>query len=174
MAHVIEPAATARSKCRGCGNSIDRDVLRFGERIANVFGGGEATLWFHLQCAAYKRPQALLSVLGDSALTEPEAARLRADAERGIASRRLPRIDGADVAGGARARCRQCHEMIGKGEWRIPLVIFAEGAFHRRGFVHAKCAREYFDAADVLERACHFTAGLSERDVEALRRVLTP
>src|SRR5262245_6891047 len=127
MAHVIEPAATARSKCRGCGAQIEREALRFGERIANVFGGGEATLWFHLQCAAYERPEALLTVLGDAALAIDEAAKLRADAERGIALRRLPRIDGADVAGGARARCRQCHEMIVKGERRIPVVIFAEG-----------------------------------------------
>jgi hypothetical protein len=174
MAHVIEPATTGRSKCRGCGEAIDQGELRFGERIANVFGGGEATLWFHLQCAAFKRPETLLTVLPDERLTGTEIAKLRADAERGIAHRRLPRIDGADVAGGARARCRHCHEMIAKGEWRIALVIFAEGAFHRRGFVHARCARDYFETTDVLDRVRRFATGLTERDVEAIRRALVP
>ncbi|HET6472106.1 MAG TPA: hypothetical protein VFG38_09695 [Pseudomonadales bacterium] len=176
MAHVIEPALTGRSKCRGCGAAIGQGTLRFGERIANVFGEREATLWFHLQCAAYKRPEALLTVLPDGRLTEAERARLRADTERSVAHRRLPRIAGADVASGARARCRHCRDTIAKGEWRIALAIFAEGAFHARGFVHVRCARAYFEAPDevVIERVCRFAAGLGERDIEALRRAFAP
>jgi len=176
MAHVIEPAATGRSKCRGCGAAIEQGTLRFGERIANVFGAGEATLWFHLQCAAYKRPESLLMALPNEPTAQIDAAKLRADAERSLAHRRLPRIDGADVSPGARARCRHCRETIAKDEWRIPLVIFAEGAFHRRGFVHARCARDYFEApdADVVERIRRFATGLTERDVEAIRRALAP
>jgi hypothetical protein len=176
MVHVIEPAATGRSKCRGCGAAIEQGALRFGERIANVFGGGEATLWFHPQCAAYKRPETLLTVLPDARLPDDAAARLRADAEQSLAHRRLARIAGADVAPGARARCRHCREMIVKGEWRLPLVMFAEGAFHARGFVHARCARGYFEAPDddVMARVRRFAAGLTERDVEAIRRALTP
>ena len=176
MAHVIEPAATGRAKCRGCGAPIEQGTLRFGERIANVFGGRDSTLWFHLQCAAFKRPESLLLVLADARLSDTEAVRLRADAERSIAHRRLPRIAGADVAPGARARCRHCREMIVKDEWRIPLAIFAEGAFHSRGFVHVRCARDYFEAPDdiVVERVRKFAAGLTERDVEAIRRALAP
>ena len=176
MAHVIEPAATGRSKCRGCGAAIEQGALRFGERIANVFGGREATLWFHLQCAAYKRPESLLTVLPDPRLADAEIARLRADADGSIAHRRLVRIAGADVAPGARARCRHCRDMIVKGEWRIPLVIFAEGAFHPRGFVHVRCARDHFEAADdaVMARVARFAAGLTERDIEAIRRALAP
>ena len=176
MAHVIEPAATGRSKCRGCGAAIEQGTLRFGERIANVFGGGEATLWFHLQCAAYKRPEALLMVLPNAPTPHIETAKLRHDAERSAAHRRLPRIDGADVSPGARARCRHCREAIAKGDWRIPLVIFAEGAFHARGFVHARCARDYFEAPDdvVVERIRRFANGLTERDIEAIRRALAP
>jgi hypothetical protein len=176
MAHVIEPAATGRSKCRGCGAAIEQGALRFGERIANVFGGRDATLWFHLQCAAYKRPESLLLVLPDAPLAQDESVKLRGDAERSLLRRRLPRINGADVAPGARARCRHCHELIVKDEWRIPLVVFAEGAFHPRGFVHVRCARDHFEAGEdeVIERVRRFGAGLTERDIAAIRRALAP
>jgi len=63
MTHVIEPAKTGRAKCRGCDRPIAKDELRFGERVANAFGDGETTLWFHLQCAAYKRPEPFLEAL---------------------------------------------------------------------------------------------------------------
>src|SRR3954470_8984785 len=119
MSHVIQTAPTARSKCRGWGKLIAQGALRFGERIPNPFAKGETTLWFHLQCAAYKRPEALLEPLPDATLPADEAVKLRVDAERSIALHRLPRIDGADRASGARARCHGCREMIVKGEWRI-------------------------------------------------------
>jgi hypothetical protein len=51
--HLIEPAATGRSKCRGCGEAIAAGVLRFGETVPNAFGEGDATHWFHLDCGAF-------------------------------------------------------------------------------------------------------------------------
>ena len=63
MAHVVEHAATGRAMCRGCGNKILKDELRFGEKEPNAFGEGEMTLWFHLPCAAYKRPGPFLEML---------------------------------------------------------------------------------------------------------------
>src|SRR5690606_867987 len=48
MSHVIEHAASGRAKCRGCGEKIDKDELRFGEKEPNTFGDGEMTLWFHV------------------------------------------------------------------------------------------------------------------------------
>ena len=59
MAHVFEPASSARSKCRGCGRAIAKGEIRFGERLANPFAEGEMTHWFHPLCAAYKRPEAM-------------------------------------------------------------------------------------------------------------------
>jgi len=38
MPHVIEPATSARAKCRGCDLKIDKGELRFGERQPNAFG----------------------------------------------------------------------------------------------------------------------------------------
>jgi Poly(ADP-ribose) polymerase and DNA-Ligase Zn-finger region len=174
MPHVIEAATSGRAKCRGCGGTIQQGTLRFGERIANPFGGGEATLWFHLQCAAYRRPEALLEILDGANLPTADAAKLRADAQLGIALHRLPRIDGVGLSTGARARCRDCHEMIVKGEWRIPIVFFAEGAFHRRGFVHVGCASHYFETSDLIERLRHFQADLDPGQVHAIRRALEP
>ena len=170
--NLIEPAPTNRSKCRGCGKSIDRGELRFGEQLPNPFGRGEVTLWFHLRCAAFKRPAPFLETLRDTNLHVSDAERLREGAERGIALRRLPRIDGAEKATGARARCRHCHEMIVKDEWRIPLVFFEEGAFNRRGFIHVACSKDYFETADVLDRLQRFGANLVDRDLDELHDVL--
>lgn len=172
MPHVIEAATTGRAKCRGCGAMIAQQTLRFGERISNPFGGGEATLWFHLQCAAYRRPEALLTILDAVDLPPVEAAKLRADAQLGITRHRLSRIDGVDRSTGARARCHQCHELIAKGEWRIAIVFFAEGAFHRRGFVHVACAARYFETPDLIQRLHHFAPGLEPADLDAIRGAL--
>ena len=56
MPHVIETASSGRAKCRGCGEKIAAGELRFGERLPNPFAEGETTHWFHLECAAFKRP----------------------------------------------------------------------------------------------------------------------
>src|SRR5215467_5200193 len=60
MGHVIEPAATGRSKCRACGRAIAKDDLRFGEELPNPFADGFIRLWFHVPCAAFRRPAAFL------------------------------------------------------------------------------------------------------------------
>ena len=65
MAHVMESAKTGRAKCRGCDRRIEKGEIRFGERVPNAFGEGETTLWFHVRCAAYKRPQPFLEALPD-------------------------------------------------------------------------------------------------------------
>jgi hypothetical protein len=70
--HVFEPAASGRSKCRGCGRFIARGEIRFGECLPNLFGEGEMTSWFHLKCAAYKRPQPFLEALGEQPADVPD------------------------------------------------------------------------------------------------------
>lgn len=63
MSSVIEPAKTGRAACRGCRKRIAAGELRLGEGAPSSFGEGESMLWFHLPCAAYKRPEALLAAL---------------------------------------------------------------------------------------------------------------
>lgn len=145
MPHVFEPAPSARAKCRGCGRAITRGELRFGERIPNPFAEGETTLWFHLLCAAYKRPEPLLAALTESGAAVPEHETLAAQARATLAHRRLPRIDGAERAPSSQARCRHCKEPIARDTWRIALVFHEDGRFSPGGYVHLACRRAYFE-----------------------------
>ncbi len=168
MPHVIEPAASGRAKCRGCGAPIAGGELRFGERLPNPFADGETTLWFHLECAALKRPEPFLEALTTRTSPIDDAERLEGEARLGIAHRRLPRVDGAERAPSGRARCRSCREVIAKGAWRISLVFFEEGRFAPSGYVHARCSRAYFETTDVLPRLRRFAPALSEDDLREL------
>ena len=178
MPHVIEHASSGRAKCRGCDVKIGKDELRFGEKAPNAFGEGEMTLWFHLPCAAYKRPEPFLELLGgveteDIAADEMSAAHaLKPAAEFGIAHRRLPRLDKVDRAPTGRATCRQCREPIEKDSWRIGLMFFEEYRFQPSGFIHAACAAEYFGTTDLLERVLHFNPALEPGELEAIEAAL--
>lgn len=173
MAHVIEPASSGRAKCRGCNDRIVKDELRLGERQPNPFGDGEMTLWFHLVCAAYKRPQPLLEALEATTATVDRREWLQSQAEQSQAHRRLPRIDGAQRAPTGRARCRCCRESIDKGSWRVSLVYYEEARFQPSGFIHARCSQEYFDTGDVIGRVKHFRPALTEGDLDELRSELS-
>src|SRR3954470_17170966 len=108
--HTFEPAASGRSKCRGCGRALQKGELRFGERLPNPFGEGEMTLWFHPLCAAYKRPEPIMEAL--AAIAEvPQREALERAAQASLAQQRLVRIDGAERAKG-QATCRSCREPI--------------------------------------------------------------
>lgn len=193
MTHVFELASSGRAKCRGCEQKIAMGELRFGERQPNSFGDGEMTLWFHPRCAAYKRPEAFLEGLqardaadqagpdsadrGTAAESAPSADivvddGLSAAAHFGIAHRRLPRLNGANRAPTGRARCRSCRELIEKGSWRIGLVFFEEYRFQPAGFIHARCAKAYFDTVDLLERVTHFSPDLAAADIAAFKASL--
>lgn len=171
MPHVIEPASSGRAKCRGCDQTIAKGELRFGERQPNAFGEGEMTLWFHLMCAAYKRPEPFLEALTNQQDLE-NRERLAAVAEFGIAHRRVPRVNGAERAPSGRARCRSCKQLIDRGVWRIALVYFEEFRFEPSGFIHAACTREYFETTDLMERIKHFSPNLSAGDLNDLKLAL--
>jgi Poly(ADP-ribose) polymerase and DNA-Ligase Zn-finger region len=170
--HVFEPATSGRSKCRGCGRPIQRDELRFGERLPNPFGEGEMTLWFHPACAAYKRPEPILQALGETSANVPERNRLEHAARSSLAQRRRPRIDGAERAPSGQAKCRSCREPIVRGSWRIRLVFYEEGRFTPGGFVHLDCRQAYFETDDILEQVLQFSSSLSDDDRTELRRAL--
>ena len=170
MSHVFEPAASGRSKCRGCGRAIPRGELRFGERVANPFAEGETTVWFHPACAAYKRPEPLMQALAETQAEIPDREKLQRTATSSLAHRRLPRIDGADRAPTGQARCRHCREPIARGSWRIGLAYYQDGRFTPGGFVHLECRRDYFETDDILEHVLHFSASLSDAERDDLRQ----
>src|SRR5262245_19771983 len=172
MAHVFEPATSGRAKCRGCGRVIEKGAIRFGERIPNPFAEGEATLWFHPLCGAYKRPESMLAALEQPGANAPEPEALERAARGSSQHRRLPRVDGADRAPTSQARCRHCHEPIAKGAWRIRLVFYEEGRFLPSGFVHLPCRAEYFEGADIREPLLHFSSDLSDAERAELVQAL--
>jgi len=176
MPHIIEAATSSRAKCRGCDQPVPKGGLRFGERQPNAFGEGEMTLWFHLWCGAYKRPEPFLEALAgtDAALRKDikDADQLQSAAEFGITHRRVPRINGADRAATGRARCRHCKELIDKDTWRVALVFFEEYRFQPSGYIHAACAQEYFETVDVMDRVRHFNADLGASESKAFKSAL--
>jgi ribosomal protein L37AE/L43A len=172
MPHVIEPATTARSKCRGCGEKIAAGALRFGESLPNPFAEGDTTHWFHLDCGAYKRPEPFLEGLQARAEAVEDAERLRAEAQAGIEHRRLPRVSGAERAASGRAACRHCKAPIEKGAWRIALVFYEEGRFSPAGYVHLPCAAAYFETTALVPRLRRFSPGLTDADLAEVEALL--
>jgi hypothetical protein len=170
--HVFEPASTGRARCRGCGRAIQRGELRFGERLPNPFAEGEMTVWFHPPCAAYKRPDAVLETLAGTSVDVPDRAALERAAHASLAQRRLPRIDGAEKAPSAQAKCRHCREPIPRGTWRIRLVFYQDGRFAPGGYVHLDCRKAYFETDDVLEHVLHFSPDLDDEGRAELKRAL--
>lgn len=173
MANTIEPAASGRAKCRGCGEKITKEELRLGARLANPFDeDSELTLWFHLSCGAFKRPEAYLEA---AAAYEADIERrdwLESQAKLGIEFRRLPRLSGVSRAPTGRAKCRSCKESVAKDTLRIAIVYYDEeqGRFEPAGFLHPRCSKDYFETVDVMERVRHFAPTLEDVDLEELSR----
>jgi hypothetical protein len=172
MSHLIEPAATGRAKCRGCGGKIPAGELRFGERLPNAYAredDAETTQWFHLQCAAFRRPELLLEALSTTEAAIEDRAGLEHEAHLGVAHHRLPRVSTAERAASARATCRSCKEKIPQGAWRISLVYYEDGRFAPSGFVHLTCAAGYFETTDILPRVRHFSPALTDADLAEIQ-----
>jgi len=174
MPHTIEPAKTGRAKCRGCGEPIAAGALRLGERVPNPFGdeGTETTLWFHVPCAAFLRPEAFIETIATTAETIPDREALEHEAQLGVAHRRLPRATKAGRAPTGRATCRSCKQLIEKDAWRIALQYFEDGRFSPSGFIHVTCAKEYLETTEMFGRLKHFSPELTEADVKEIRALL--
>ena len=171
MPHIFELAPSARAKCRGCGVAIAKGDVRFGERLPNPFADGEGvemTHWFHVPCAAYRRPESFLATLPEAAVEIDRKDELVREAELGVAHRRLPRVSTAERASTGRATCRHCKELIPKDTWRIALVFYEEGRFTPSGFVHVACMPAYCETTEVIPRIRHFSPALTEADLAEL------
>ena len=172
MPDVIEPALSARAKCRGCGEPIAKGELRFGEALPNAFGEGESTFWFHLNCGACMRPEKFGPALDAQSPPPPDADWLKRAVEDGITHRRLPRLLRVERAKSGRATCRSCREVIDKGAFRAQLQMFEEGRFSPIGSFHGECASAYFGTKDLLDRMRKLTPSLTDADAEEIVRLL--
>ena len=172
MAHTIERATSARSKCRGCGERIASGDLRLGERLPNPFGdeGSEMTHWFHLACAAFRRPEPLLEALAETTEAIDDRATLEHEARLGVQFNRLTRVNTAERAATGRAACRHCKEPIAKDSWRISLLYYEDGRFSPSGYVHPACAKAYFETTAIMPRVKRFSPGLSDADIDEIAR----
>jgi hypothetical protein len=122
------------------------------------------TLWFHLACAAYKRPEPLLETLGLTELDVGGREALERAARHVLQHRRLTRIDGAERSPTSQAKCRSCHQPVERGSWRIRLVFFQDGRFEAGGFLHTSCRQAYFETDDIAEQVLHFSPDLSDAE----------
>lgn len=167
MPHIIEPAPTGRATCRGCGGKIAAGDQRFGERLPNPFDdkGGEMTHWFHLVCAAFRRPEPFLEVLATTPDLVADRETLEREARLGVAHRRLPRVSTAERASSGRAACRACREPIEKGTWRIALVFYDDGRFVPSGYIHLRCAASHLETTDIMSRVRRFSPDLGETEI---------
>ncbi len=171
--HVIEVAPSGRAKCRACSRTIAKGELRLGEKLANPFADGQMTQWFHLQCGAYSRPDALVYALNAAPeLQIEDREKLLSEAEVTRSHLRLSRISGVGESPNSRAACRQCKEMIEKGEWRISLLFYEDGRFNPSGYAHVKCAQEYLGTDELVPRFRHYSPDLSEDDVTAIKAIM--
>ncbi len=173
MADLLEPATSARARCRGCGEKIEKGELRFGEVLPNPFGEGDATFWFHLVCAACMRSEKILPLLSERV---PDRARLEQVAEVGVAHPRTTRLLRAERSPSGRARCRSCRQLIESDAWRLSLGIFDEGRMEPIGFIHVECAASYFETGNLLGRILLLCPELGEdaREEISLRLAAPP
>ena len=130
------------------------------------------THWFHLTCAAYRRPEPFLETLAAASDKIADADQLSQQAQLGVAHRRLPRVSTAGRASSGRATCRACKDAIAKDTWRIALVFYDDGRFVPSGFIHAGCTQSYIETTDILDRVKHFSPDLSAADLEQLRTAI--
>jgi hypothetical protein len=64
VADRIELSPSGRSKCRACQRNLDKGALRLGVMVPNPFGEGETTHFYHLECGAWRQPDAYLVAVG--------------------------------------------------------------------------------------------------------------
>lgn len=171
MPHVVERAATGRAKCRGCGQPIAKDSWRLGEAVPNLFAdgeGAESRHWYHVSCAAFRRPEACLQALEGTTASVPDRERAIDTAREGVAHPRLPRLDRVERASSGRAACRACRDAIAKDTWRIALLFWQDGRFVPAGFIHPRCARGYTGTAALADRLRYATPGIDDADLAAV------
>lgn len=165
----VEPAASGRAKCRGCGRPIAKGELRFGEAAENPYGDGEATLWFHLGCGACMRPEKVGPLLDAAPLSGDESSRLRALTAAGLSHPRLVRIARAERASSGRAHCRHCRQTIEKDALRIALQLLENSRMVPIGTIHAGCSDGYFGTREtVIDRVLMTTPSIETAVLEEL------
>jgi hypothetical protein len=165
MPDRIEIAASGRARCRACRQAIAKGVERFAEAAPNPVAEGESQHYYHLMCAAERRPKPFAALLGS---LEPrgDLEALGAAAALAVEHHRLERLGSVERAKSARANCRFCHEPIEKDGWRVALQPIEEGRVGAWGFVHLRCVGAYVGIKPELERLIRYSELTAEEAAE--------
>jgi hypothetical protein len=163
MPDRIEVATSGRARCRACRGAIAKGDERFAEAAPNPVAEGESQHYYHLRCAAERRPKTFSVLLESLDPARSDLSELRAAAALALAYHRLERLGVLERAKSARANCRQCHALIERDTWRVALQPIEDGRLGTWGFVHLDCVADYAGIKPSLERLAHYTA-LSDED----------
>lgn len=177
MAHTIEIAKTGRAGCRACKTPIAKGELRFGEEVPNAFSasGEMSHQWYHLPCAALKKPQQLKTALAAFTGEVPDRAELEKTLEESAKKLKPSTFPYAERASTGRSKCQQCGEQIAKGTLRVAVEREVETASFRTagaGYLHPKCAKEYTKDDQLLEHIKTNATALAPADLEELAKEL--
>lgn len=157
MPDRIELASSGRARCRACRRPIAKGQERFAEAVPNPVAEGESQHYYHVACAAERRPQPFAALLATLDPPRTDLAAPAAAAALASGHRRLERLGLLERAKSARANCRQCHEAIEKDAWRVALQPIEEGRLAAWGFVHLACAGAYTGIKPGLDRLTRYT-----------------
>jgi poly [ADP-ribose] polymerase len=171
MAETIEVAKTGRARCRACREAIEKGSLRFGEEQPSAFAEGMQMVWYHLACAARKKPVQVKAALDAYPGEVPDReALLSSAAEADETASVYPYAERAPTA---RSRCLQCREPIDKGTLRVATERELEAMGRPgTGYLHPRCAGAYLEEADLPAALRKNSRGLSENDFAELDREL--
>uniref|UniRef100_A0A5B7AK50 Putative poly(ADP-ribose) polymerase 1 n=1 Tax=Davidia involucrata TaxID=16924 RepID=A0A5B7AK50_DAVIN len=141
-----EYAKSARSSCKTCKNTIDKEKLRLGKMVQATQFDGFMPMWNHIDCILKKANQikSFDDVEGIELLRWEDQQKIRKYVEGGGPQNNpAPALMecGVEVSQTSRATCRRCNQKISKGEVRISTKPDGRGA---KGLAwhHASCFME--------------------------------
>ena len=142
---IIEEAKSNRAACRGCKEKIQKGELRLGDEVVNAFAGGDepSYQWYHLACAAGKKPQELKTALADFPGEVPGRAALEETLSKVKTRKKAATFPYAERAPSGRSKCVECGETIEKGQLRVAIEREVDtGSFVTTGagYLHPACA----------------------------------
>lgn len=156
MPDSIEVATSGRARCRACLKTIAKGEERFAEALPNPVAEGETRHYFHLPCAAERRPKNFSELFARLDPPRPELEPLAHAAALAVQHRRLERLGVVERAKSARATCRQCREAIEKDGWRVAIQPFEDGRLAAWGYLHLRCVVNYAGVKPSSERLVRY------------------
>jgi hypothetical protein len=126
--------------------------------------------WYHLRCAAEKRPGLVRPALASFPGEVPGRVEVERALAQGEANAPAP-YPHAERAATGRSKCAQCEGPIEKGAWRVAFEREIDaGAFTRKGpgYLHLACAGEHLQDLDLFPKL-EANSRLEPQELESLQ-----